>query len=49
MITYEAIFQGIFTGFCSYLGVRTARKTHKQIKKISFKKYYNKFIVWLKK
>ncbi len=49
MITLEAIFQGVFTGFCSYLGMRTARNTHKKVKKLSFKKYYKKFIMWLKK
>jgi hypothetical protein len=44
MITAETIFQGIFTGFCSYLGVRSAKNTHTKIKKMNIKKYLRRWI-----
>lgn len=48
MTIIESVFQGMFTGFCSYLGSRVAIKTHKHLKKkkiSSLKKYMRKRIL----
>lgn len=44
MTLIETIFQSLFTGFCSYIGARTAKKAHKNIKQFNIKKYYKKLI-----
>lgn len=32
MINLESMINSIFIGFCSYMGARVAKKTHKKIK-----------------
>lgn len=49
MITLESLFQGIFTGFCSYLGIRTAKTTHNKFKKIKINNIYKKLKKWFLK
>jgi hypothetical protein len=48
MTLFETIFQSIFTGICSYIGARTAKKAHKNIKQINIKKYFKKLYKRLK-
>lgn len=49
MNLYEMILLGMFTGFCSYMGSKVARKAEYHIQKRTIRKYFIKLIAKIKR